>query len=108
MIALGIFSVVSLVVKLPCIWIALAMAKEEVISWGFTWTMLSGVIGLGEGALLQVLFGPGPNWWETTTAMCLGHTAMAVTMICVLYVLRSFGYSMSRVRKRNPIPVAEA
>lgn len=105
---LGIFSVVSLIVKLPCIWIALAMTKEKVIIRGAIWTVLSGLIGLIEFGIFCMLLGsPGRDWWEIVVGICVGHMAMAAVMIGVLYVLRSFGYSMSRIRKSSSAQITK-
>ena len=95
-----IFSVVSLIVKLPCIWIALAVPLSKVKRYSICWIAGAAVLGLFEiGLLTFVLHSSGPDQLEVTIALMLGHASMAAIMIGVLYLLRSFGYRMSR-RKR--------
>ena len=95
-----IFSVVSLIVKLPCIWIALAIPLSKVKQYSICWIAGAAVLGLFEiGLLTFVLHSSGPDQLEVTIALMLGHASMAAIMIGVLYLLRSFGYRMSR-RKR--------
>jgi len=65
MFALIIFSVVSLIVKLPCIWVALATPIKTLGARSITWIMLSGLIGLAEFILLTATLGlPGSLWFE--------------------------------------------
>ena len=98
--ALLIFSLVSLVVKLPCIWIALATPESKFKTHAAAWIFVSGVLGAFELILLTAVVGPtGPQTVGIFTGLVFGHVAMATTMIGVLYVLRQFGYSMTR-RKR--------
>ena len=100
-----IFSVVSLLVKLPCIWIALAAAETSVLSLSIMWIFCSGVFGLIElGVLILVLGPPGSELAEVLLALTLGHASMAATMIAVLYGLRRFGYRMCRKNEFRLIP----
>jgi len=106
---LSIFSVVSLVVKLPCVWIALAMTKEKVIAHGTVWIFTSGLIGLLEfGILCTVVGPPGGDGAAILFGMIVGHTLMAAVMIGVLYFLRLYGYGMTRIRKRSANTVTES
>jgi hypothetical protein len=96
LLAFFIFSLVSLAVKLPCIWIALAADKNKILFWGFVWVGCSGLLGLFEMGLLLIFVGdPGDNV-EFLISLILGHASMAATMIMVLFGLRCFGYRMSR------------
>ena len=96
-IALFIFSMASLVVKLPCIWIALATPVPKFKTRAAWWIFWSGVIGGAELILLCVFLGPpGSELPDILFGLVVGHAAMAATMLGVLYVLRQFGYSMSR------------
>ena len=98
--ALFIFSVVSLIVKLPCIWIALAVPRSRILQYSIAWTFSAAILGLLEMGLLVFLLGPpGPDTTEFVVGLSLGHAVMAVLMIGVLLLLRIFGYRMSR-RKR--------
>ena len=62
--ALCIFSTISLIVKLPCIWIALAMAKEKVFVRGAVWIIISGLIAILEFVLLCSFVGPPGSEWQ--------------------------------------------
>ncbi len=97
--AMFIFSVVSLIVKLPCIWIALAIPLSKVKRYSIYWIGIAAALGLFEIALLTIALGANTDMLEVTISLMLGHAAMAAIMIGVLYLLRSFGYRMSR-RKR--------
>ena len=98
-----IFSVISLIVKLPCIWIALAAPKSKLPWQAIGWCFCAGLFGLLELIIFVVSFGDlGSNLDQFFFALTLGHSAMAATMIAVLYVLRSFGYRMSRIDKTPP------
>ena len=114
LIAFLIFSVVSLVVKLPCIWVALATDKSKVQGHSIIWVFCAGMLGLVEVGLLVVILGdPGPFVFEITASLVFGHAAMAITMLAVLFGLRCFGYQLSRdVVKVKPsqkeLPVQKA
>ena len=105
---LSIFSVISLVVKLPCIWIALAMAKEKIVFRGVVWIVVSGLIAMLEFGILCTAVGPpGSEWLKVLVGIILGHMVMAAVMLGVLYFLRCYGYSMSRIKKRTTNSVTE-
>ena len=98
--ALFIFSVISLIVKLPCIWIALAVPLSSIMRYSIVWAFIAAALGLLELGLLSIFLGPlGPDTLEFVVGLTLGHAIMAGLMIGVLYLLRIFGYRMSR-RKR--------
>ena len=98
--ALFIFSVVSLIVKLPCIWIALAVPVSRIMRYSIGWICIASVLGLLEMGLLTIFLGPpGHEAVEFLIGLTLGHAVMAGLMIGVLYLLRIFGYRISR-RKR--------
>ena len=100
LIAFFLFSVISLIVKLPCIWIALATDEAKLLRQSIIWFFCSGLLGLVEmGLLLMILGDPGSEGLEFVCALVAGHSAMAASMICVLYGLRRFGYRMSRKQK---------
>jgi hypothetical protein len=98
LIAFLIFSIVGLAVKLPCIWIALAMTREKVFSRSVAWFFLSGLLGLIEFLIISSVIGRmGPRVGvEICAGLISGHMAMAAIMIGVLYVLRLNGYQLSR------------
>ena len=91
----------SLLVKLPCVWIALATPATKFKISAAWWIVLSGVLGGVEMSLLCLVLGPPGNseFYEILLGLVVGHMAMAVIMLGVLYGLRQFGYSMSRSRK---------
>ena len=98
--ALFIFSVVSLIVKLPCIWIALAVPLSSIKRYSIRWICIAALLGLVELGLLVLFLGPpGGETSEYAIGLTLGHAVMAVTMIGVLYVLRIFGYRMTRGKR---------
>lgn len=102
-IALFIFSVISLVVKLPCIWVALAAPNGKVLQQSVVWVGCAGALGLIELGLLIVVLGEpklDTDTAEFATSLVFGHAFMAATMIGVLYGLRYFGYRMSRTRSK--------
>ena len=101
-ISLFVFSVVSLIVKLPCIWITLAVPLSSILRYSTSWIAIAAVLGLFEmGVLIFFLgiSGTGPEIWDLAAGLMVGHAVMAASMIGVLYLLRTFGYRMSR-RKR--------
>lgn len=99
-IGLSVFSIVSLIVKLPCIWIALAVPMDRIKSLSFFWIAISSGLGLVEmGILVMFLGSPGPDFMEYILGLMIGHAAMASIMIGVLYLMRSFGYEITRYRK---------
>ena len=98
--ALFVFGVVSLIVKLPCIWIALAVPLSSIMRYSIGWICVAAVLGLVEmGVLVFFLGPPGSETWGFVLGLTLGHAVMAVTMIGVLYVLRIFGYRMTRSKR---------
>ena len=102
LLALFIFSMVSLVVKLPCIWIALAAPHSRIRLLSTCWIAIAAALGLAEmGLLLMFLGPPGSEVWGMIIGLMVGHAAMATIMIGVLYALRCYGYRMIR-RKRLP------
>ena len=104
LIAFLLFSIISLFVKLPCIWIALASLNSKVLLRSLIWIVCSAALGLLEMGLLMVIVGgTGPDTGEVLISLTLGHSAMAAMMIAVLYVLRCFGYRMTR-RKKTASP----
>ena len=96
---LFIFSMISLIVKLPCIWIALATPRSEVFSLSLIWIFCSAGLGVFEMFLLGINKYGGPGTFEIFACLTLGHAAMATVMILVLFGLRCFGYRISRKRK---------
>lgn len=95
---MGIFSVVSLAVKLPCIWIALAM-ERDFFRFSTYWVIASGGLGLVEYFMFCVVVGTSGSPWEFVFYLVMGHMCMAIVMLVVLRILRNYGYSMSRIRK---------
>ena len=95
--AFCLFSIISLIVKLPCIWVSLAADRSKIIWLSVVWVLCSGALGLLEMILLVAILGnPGSETSEVTACLVLGHATMAASMIAVLFGLRCFGYRMSR------------
>ena len=91
----------SLVVKLPCVWIALAVPLLKIRAYSISWTICAGLLGLVEMGILISFMGPpgGSEWIEIPAGLAVGHMAVVIIMIGVLYLLRIFGYQMTRRRK---------
>jgi len=104
LIGLFLFSIISLVVKLPCIWIALAIPKGKIPLYSIVWIVCSGLLGLVELGILIALIGQprGSEMHEFIFGLVVGHAAMAVVMIIALCALRPLGYRLNR-QKRNAI-----
>ena len=83
----------SLIVKLPCIWIALATPRVRFLRTAIGWVVVSGLLGLLEFGLISSVLGPpGREAIKVCFALVVGHMAMAAVMIGVLFFLRFFGY----------------
>ncbi len=100
--ALFFFSVISLIVKLPCIWIALAVPLSSIKRYSLCWIGIAAILGLVEMGLLTFFLGQlGPDTLPFMAGLIIGHAVMAAIMIGVLYLLRTFGYQMSRRKRLN-------
>ena len=96
-ILLAVFGFVSLIVKLPCIWIALATPRVRFLRTAIGWVVVSGLLGLLEFGLISSVLGPpGREAIKVCFALVVGHMAMAAVMIGVLFFLRFFGYFLYR------------
>lgn len=101
-----VFSIISLVVKLPCIWIALAVADNKILRQSLIWVYCSGALGFVETLILTSIFPTGNNYFEILFSFVFGHALMATSMLGVLWGLRSFGYRLIR-SKGKPLGTAE-
>jgi len=64
-ISLFVFSVVSLIVKLPCIWITLAVPLSSILRYSTSWIAIAAVLGLFEMGVL-IFFLSLPGLWLAT------------------------------------------
>jgi len=100
---LAVFGVFSLIVKLPCIWIALATQKERMVRHAVVWMVISGAMGFLELFTLSEVIGPPSprEYLEVMLYLVLSHMAMAGVIMGVLFLLRYFGYRLERTKKLN-------
>ena len=72
------------------------------------WTICAGLLGLVEMGILISFMGPpgGSEWIEIPAGLAVGHMAVVIIMIGVLYLLRIFGYQMTVAGKlqRTELP----
>lgn len=96
-IALMIYGVVSLLVKLPCIWIALGERQEAIRSRIEIWVVYCLGLSILEVVLFMALLGsPGPDSIEFFTGVILSHQLMGAIMLGVCLMLRGLGYRLKR------------
>ena len=97
-----VFGVVSLLVKLPCIWIALGARREEIIVRVFLWAVYCLVLAIGECVLLDMILSrSGAVQGEVIAGMIISHQLMGATILGVCLSLRGLGYQLQRTRGRH-------
>ena len=93
-------SLASLVVKLPCIWIALAAPRDRILAMIAGWNIYAVLVtALEFGILMSVLGGPGSELGEIFAAVLLGHEVMGLVVTVVLLALRGLGYRLLRTSR---------
>ena len=96
-IALTIFGIVSLLVKLPCIWISLGEKTENIKSRICGWAAYCFALAIAEIIALTVFLGPaGPEAAELFAGIILSHQLMGAIMLGVCLTLRGLGYRLER------------
>lgn len=97
LLAITIYGVVSLLVKLPCIWIALGEKAEKIQSRIGLWVVYCFVLAIAEiGLLIALLGSPGGQAGELFGGMIISHQIMGAIMLGVCLALRGLGYRLER------------
>ncbi|WP_345681795.1 hypothetical protein [Novipirellula caenicola] len=96
---ISLYGVVSLLVKLPCIWISLGEKAEKIPSRIVVWVVYCFLLTIFEiGMLVTVLGNPGSDSGVIFTGMILSHQLMGAIMLAVCCTLRGLGYRLERSR----------
>jgi hypothetical protein len=102
-IAFAIFGIVSLLVKLPCIWISLGEEAEKIKSRIGLWVVYCFVLAIIEICLLIAVMGDlGPESTELFSGIIISHQLMGAIMLGVCLALRGIGYRLQRSLKSVP------
>ncbi|MEM9588638.1 MAG: hypothetical protein AAGA03_15255, partial [Planctomycetota bacterium] len=100
--AVTLFGVVSLLVKLPCIWISLGERSEKIMSRIGIWIPYCFALTVFEiGLLVAVLGDPGDESVEVFSGMIISHQLMGAIMLGVCLTLRGLGYRLERSMKHD-------
>jgi len=95
--AITIYGIVSLLVKLPCIWISLGEKTERIRSRIGVWVFYCLLLAILEIALLVVILGdPGRQAGELFAGIIVSHQLMGAIMLGVGLALRGLGYRLER------------
>ena len=94
MISTTVFGVVSLIVKLPCIWIGLGQKQERLVQSTIVWGFLCLLLTLLEVGLLFGLMGPPPDPFEVLGGLAMCHLVMGGVILGLCLALRSMGYRL--------------
>ncbi|MEM6692531.1 MAG: hypothetical protein AAF664_24085 [Planctomycetota bacterium] len=98
-VALLIFGVVSLIVKLPCIWIGLGVSRSQILRMTLVWVFLCFLLSVLEVVVFVSAFGaPGTDELEAYTAIILSHQIMGGIVLGICLALRGLGYRLERSR----------
>ncbi|MEM6474305.1 MAG: hypothetical protein AAF802_32525, partial [Planctomycetota bacterium] len=95
---LAVFGVVSLLVKMPCIWIALGAEREKAPSYIVLWTFYCVLLAAVEILIFIAIVGgpPGDVLVELCGGIVLGHLVMGAVTLFVCLCLRGLGYKLER------------
>ncbi|XZE53723.1 hypothetical protein SH139x_005490 [Planctomycetaceae bacterium SH139] len=97
LIAITIYGIASLLVKLPCIWIALGEKIERIKSRIGVWVVYCFLLAICEfGLLIGVLGDPGSEAIEFVVGIIFSHQLMGAIMLAVCLSLRGLGYRLER------------
>ena len=103
LIAIAIYGIVSLLVKLPCIWISLGEKAEKIQSRIGLWVIYCLGLAILEIFLLIALFGrPGGPSEELFAGIIIGHQIMGAILLAICLALRGLGYQLERSLSRHP------
>ncbi|MEL6107798.1 MAG: hypothetical protein AAFU85_17370 [Planctomycetota bacterium] len=96
--ALSLFGVISLMVKLPCIWIALAQKRHRLAASIAIWSGYCFLLTILELVIISALLGlPGDEGGFVMGAL-IGHQVMGGLVLTVCVSLRGLGYRLNRAR----------
>jgi hypothetical protein len=100
---LSIYGVISLLVKLPCIWISLGEKHENVGSMIGKWIFYCSLLVIFETCFFMVLLGPPPVdiLGEMFVGLLISHQVMGASVLIVCLTLRGLGYRMERSFRRR-------
>ena len=97
LIAISIYGVVSLLVKLPCIWISLGEKEDKIKSRIGVWVIYCFFLAIVEIVLFVAILGdPGGESGELFAGMIISHQLMGGIMLGVCLALRGLGYRLER------------
>ncbi|WP_442511493.1 hypothetical protein SH528x_003174 [Novipirellula sp. SH528] len=100
--AITMYGIVSLLVKLPCIWISLGEKTEKIKSRIILWIVYCFVLAIIEiGLLIAVLGNPGSGSGEFFAGMIISHQIMGVIMLGICLALHGLGYQLERSLSRQ-------
>ena len=95
--AITLYGVISLLVKLPCIWIALGEESGKIGGRVAQWVGYCFALSVFEVfVLIAVLGSPGNDMMELWAGMILSHQLMGGIMLGVCLALRGLGYRLQR------------
>ena len=89
-----IYAVASLIIKMPCIWIALAAPTEKILQYSIMWAFYCMVVSVLEVVLFISILGGGGPEGEIFIGFILGHETMGSIVLGVMLLLRFSGYRM--------------
>ncbi len=100
---MSIYGVISLLVKLPCIWISLGENREKISFWIGTWIFYCLALAIMEIILLNLVFGSpgGDEVGKLYSGLIIGHQIMGAVMLIVCLALRGLGYRLERSLRRS-------
>lgn len=102
LIAITIYGIISLLVKLPCIWIALGEESEKIRSRIYAWIVYCLVLAFIEILLLIAVLGnPGSRSGELFAGMIISHQLMGAIMLGVCLALRGMGYRLEHFMSKR-------
>lgn len=99
LIVFTIYGTVSLLVKLPCIWISLGGPIGRIKANIGVWVGYCFVLSIIEYVLLLIVAGsPGSDAFEIFSGLIIGHQVMGAIMLGICLSLRGLGYQLERTR----------
>ncbi|WP_153556613.1 hypothetical protein [Roseimaritima sediminicola] len=96
LILISIYGVVSLLVKLPCIWISLGAKPQRILRLIGVWVVYCFLLAAAEMAALIGLLGTPGGGSEVFTGIVISHQSMGAVMLSVCLALRGLGYRLER------------
>jgi hypothetical protein len=97
LLVISIYGVVSLLVKLPCIWIALGEKAEKIGARIVFWVFYCFALAVVEFVLFALVAGsPGAQDLEAFVGVVVSHQLMGTIMLGICLALRGLGYRLHR------------